>query len=160
MTLFMTPAQLARAKESRDFWRAKKAAEMQVFALLGCEAGETGFIWKVDSDGKEFTPAGDGGRARGPFQHWPARGEIILAKCGKDVRFGGHLEALEGAYQEMTAVWSAYRHVWRDLVAAKTAWACEQELVKAYEQSKSQGPDTVKRVALAVYLQHKIGATA
>lgn len=158
--LFMTPAQLARARESRDFWRAKKAPEMQVFALLGCEAGETGFIWKTDSDGKEYTPPGDHGQAKGSFQWWPARGDKIKAECGCDVRNGTHFDCLNGAYAEMTALWSAYRHVWRDLMAAKTAWACEAELVKFYEQSRNQGPDTIKRVALAAYLQHEIGGAA
>lgn len=160
MTLFMTPAKLSRAKESRDFWRSKKAPETQVFALLGCEGGETGFIWKLDEHGKEFTPAGDHGQARGPFQHWAARGDKIKAESGFDVRYGGHVEALNGAYAEMTALWSSYRHVWRDLMAAQTAWACQTELVKYYEQSRDQEADVIKRVAIAAYLQHEIGGVA
>ena len=159
-SIFMTPAQLARATVSRDFWRAKQAPEMKVFALLGCEAGETGFIWKVDEHGKEYTPAGDHGMAKGSFQWWPARGDAILREAHFDVRNGTHLDCLNGAYAEMTEHWSPYRHIWPALMAATTAWACEQELVKFYEQSKNQGPDTIKRVAAAAYLQHEIGQKA
>ena len=159
-SLFMTPAQLARAKESLEFWLGKKAPKRQAFSLLGCEGGETGFKWLFDEHGHEFTPPGDHGMARGPFQTWPERGGIIFKNCGKDVRFGTHLEALEGCFEEMTAKWSAYRHVWPALMASETTWADELELVKFYEQSKSQGPDIVKRSGLAVYLEHELGASA
>lgn len=159
-SLFMTPAELTRAKESRDFWRSKKATETQVFALCGCEGGETGFIWKLDSDGKEYTPPGDHGQAKGSFQWWPARGAKIKDETGFDVRDGPHLDCLNGAYAEMTGLWSPYRHVWRDLMAAKTAWACQLELVKFYEQSRNQDADVVKRAAIAAYLQHEIGGAS
>ena len=94
MALFFTPDQEAVARESYTFWRVK-TDHMHACALLGNEGGETGFIWKTIA-GKLDTPAGDHGMARGIFQWWPARGDLVLKNTHYDVRNGTHLDMLFG----------------------------------------------------------------
>lgn len=135
-------AQLAVAKESYAFWKGKGAPDWVCAAFLGSEDGETSFV---------FTARGDHDAAGGMSQWHKVRRDQILAHCGIDVWAPDHAKQLAGMYAEMTAPWSAYRHVWSALMATTDVEDAITILVSRFEQSANTARDILRRTGLANY---------
>jgi hypothetical protein len=137
-----TPAQVSNAKDGWVFWRGKGGPKWVCGSCVGNNDGEDSFNDKA---------RGDHDQAGGMSQWHKTRHDIIEAHTGIDVWTASSAQQREAMFAEMTQPWSAYKHIWAELLATKTVEEAITILVEKYEQSGSQARDIARRTALANY---------
>jgi hypothetical protein len=141
------------ARESYGLFRDAGADHLTACAWLGNEDGETSFrigVW------------GDHHTAFDPAQHHQLRRDQIALPppkgCGINVLTASHADQIRAIIWEMSK--GAYKHIWPELIAARTMRDKIAVFVSHFEQSGSQARDIARRTALGNYWLAQISDAA
>ncbi|MBZ9939134.1 phage tail-type lysozyme domain-containing protein [Mesorhizobium sp. BR1-1-16] len=132
-----TEQQKANAKESFDFWKSKGLTDEQAAGLVANEIHES----RTNPNA-----VGDGGQAKGIFQHHPDRRANIQAGTGIDMANATHAQQLEGAWWELNGPEAA---ALEKIKAAKTAAEAGAAVSMFYERPLARDAEANNRGATA-----------
>lgn len=128
----------AAAQEAYSFWRGKGLTNEQALGMVANEQGESGF---------NPGAVGDGGRAKGLYQHHPDRRAAIWRGAGIDMDYPDANAQREGAYWEMTQ--GKEQAAWRKLKETNTAGEAASVISRFYERPRAVAEAARNRAAIA-----------
>jgi len=139
-----TEEQKRNAEESFQFWKSKGLTDEQAAGLVANEIHES----RTNPNA-----VGDGGRARGIFQHHPDRRANIKAGTGIDMADATHRDQLEGAWWELN---NTEQKAMAALLASKTAEEAAAAISLYYERpADARGQASARAATAAKYLAER-----